>query len=507
MAKSLRLNLSLDPAIYPEFTFIFERMDEKNNKFDESGELEPLVRVSDLNLKVADKLLLNQVLFKIDFGEAVGISSPSGTGKSLLSRAMCGIFPESKDVSISGHIDYCINGVKTDILNCNERNRESIQRRFGYIFQDAASSLNPTRKCGDQVLDRIKTLNHEGAIKDTVISLFMEMELEDPERVYQSFPHQLSGGQAGRVAITIALCHDPVFIIADEPNAGLDKETGIEIMTLLHQEIRRRKMSLLLISHDNSLLESYCDRILCIENGKISGQNTLTDEKDFSIPEKSDQLLLHFYSNGFTYKKRWGKPVKSGHILLEDFQFDLNKREILGITGESGIGKSTIARLLTGLEKDWEGELDYHIEGEVIKDKQQFYNRHEVQLVFQDSLQSLNPLRSIQATLNDTKRHFKSKTLITEIARSVGIDQLHLQKYPSELSGGQRQRVCIARALLANPRILIFDEPFSNLDEKVKWEIIMIIMDEVRSNDMAVILISHEKELLEKVCHKVIELK
>jgi len=228
---------------------------------------------------------------------------------------------------------------------------------------------------------------------------------------------------------------------------------------------------------------------------------------NMQIPIKSDQLLLSFHSKGFFYNKRWGQSILDNETkLLQDFQFSLNYGEIVGITGESGIGKSTIARLLTGLETDWEGDISYHSEEGLIRDKEQFYDRHDVQLVFQDSLQSLNPLRSIRSTLNEVKRHFKSKNTVEKIAASVGIDELHLKKYPSELSGGQRQRVCIARALLAEPKILICDEPFSNLDEKVKWEIIEIIFNAVEEDEMAVILISHEKTILEKICHNVINI-
>ena len=487
--------------------------------------------------------------FSINQGQILGLIGESGSGKSVASQCITKLID---DALLYGEVLFSHNDSQVNLLTVDEDTLRTIRRReIAYIFQEPMTALNPLIPCGKQILECAESPSAE------FLSLLLEkVELTDIERVAASYPHELSGGQRQRIMIAMALAKKPKLLIADEPTTALDIEVQTGILTLLKKLSRDEKMGILFITHDLLSLKGFADNIAVMYHGKLVEKNTadeilthpqhpyakaliesratytkrgnilaeiddLLETKDGELlfnppksipltPEKnSDEILLelsgveksHFKSSLF--KKEETK-------VLHDIHFTLNQGDILGLIGESGSGKSTIAKLILKIWNPTNGVLKLHNKDLAsIRDISE-----EIQLVFQDPFSSLNPKHKIGNAISEVlqtndKNSPKSavKEKVISLLQEVGLTASDFAKYPHEFSGGQRQRICIAKTLAKNPKIIVLDEAVSALDVSVQAKVLNLLNDLKREKGLTYLLISHDMNVVSYFCNKIIVLK
>ncbi len=487
---------------------------------------------------------VKNISFSINAGEILGLIGESGSGKSVASQNLTKL---QKDAITTGKVIYNGSPEAMDILTCSDKILQEIRsKEISYIFQEPMTALNPLIKCGKQILEGIETANDK-----SLEELLLKVELLDFNRIAQSYPHELSGGQRQRVMIAMALAKKPKLLIADEPTTALDVAIQNDILSLLKKICTNEKMAVLFITHDLLSLAGFADKIAVMYKGEIveinSAKTLLTnpkhpytnaliqsradyDKKGNTLAEIDD--LLNIDGDALSAKKFKASPLPSIQIgeeilalkqifkshykkslfskqetqVLKEVSFKLNKGDSLGLIGESGSGKSTIAKLILKVWKQSKGEISLYG-----KPLMRFDDlSKEIQLVFQDPFSSLNPKHSIGKAISEVlisadENRSKEKTLA--LLQEVGLSSSDFNKYPHEFSGGQRQRICIAKALAKNPKIVVLDEAVSALDVSVQAKVLNLLNKLKQQKELTYLLISHDMNVVSYFCNKLIVLK
>ena len=507
-----------------------------------------MLQVRNLTVKFLSEKDENEVVKKISFNlkenKILGIVGESGSGKSVTSLAVLGLLP--KNTIQEGTIFFD----EKNLLKISDKEFQQIRgNKIAMIFQEPMSSLNPTLTCGSQVAEVLK--QHTGLNKkemyQEVISLFQKVKLPLPDRIFNSYPHQISGGQKQRVMIAIAIACKPDLLIADEPTTALDVTVQKEIILLLKELQKENKMSILLISHDLSLVSEIADNVIILFKGKIVEKGITTDifhspqhnytkglinskpnlnQRLKKLPTVEDFIKNKISTDVYTKKERdayhrkiyeleplleivdlkkyfntsVGFTKKSFIKAVDAISFKLYEGETLGLVGESGCGKTTLGRAIMQLEKITSGKIFYKGRDITHLSKTALQNlRKEIQIIFQDPFSSLNPRISIGNAIlepmnvhgilsNDKER----KTYVIELLKKVGLEEEHFNKYPHEFSGGQRQRIGIARAIALKPKIIICDESVSALDVSVQAQVLNLLNELKSTFNFSYIFISHD---------------
>jgi len=482
-----------------------------------------MLEVKDLNIEFHDHSKPETVVYDFDLvmeeGDIVGIVGESGSGKTMSALAVCGLLSR-KDMEKKGQILF----QGTELLTCSRQEMRELQGDdIAIIFQEPMTSLNPVKKIGWQVEEalRIHTNLTKEERYERAIWALSEAELPEPEKVYEQYPHELSGGMRQRVMIAAAIVCRPKLLIADEPTTALDVTIQAEIIKLLQKLNREYKTAILFISHDLSLVRKLCDRVVVMQDGYVVEQGKTEDifvspkqeytakliasipdcdekkvKKDFSQAEVvmavEDIHAGYVDSNGVLGKRQEKK-------VLRGIDFKLFKGEVLGLVGESGCGKSTLAKVILGLNKEYTGQV--------------ICDPGKVQMVFQDPYSSLNPSKTIGWILEEplrvkggyTKAQRKEKVL--EMLEKVGLERELAVRYPNQLSGGQRQRVGIGLALMSEPKVLVADEPVSALDVTIQAQILELLKELKEELGLAILFISHDLRVVYELCDRVMIMK
>ena len=482
-----------------------------------------ILEVKNLNIAVSNgRKVVDDVSFELKRGEILGIVGESGSGKSLTSLSVLGLFPYLDGISIK------ISG--KEMAQNNEENWRSVRgNKIGFIFQEPMSSLNPLHTIGKQITETI--ILHQNIplskAKEKALNL---LKLVGVEKRLNAYPFELSGGQRQRVMIAMAVANNPEILIADEPTTALDVTVQEQIIKLLLDLRKKLDMSVIFISHDLSVIRKIADRVLVMKDGKIVEQGIT--EKIFNSPENSytktlinsvnilknknkiDEEKILDVKNikvSFPLKKNFFGKITEMLNAVNDISFNLNKGQTLGIVGESGSGKSTLGLSLVGLNK-YNGDLLY-----CDKTISSYKSRElckEIQIVFQDPYNSLNPRMNVEAIISEglmvnypdmNKEERKNKVLL--VLNEVGLSQDDMQKYPHQFSGGQRQRIAIARALVVEPKLLILDEPTSALDVTIQAQVLKLLQDIQNKRNISYIFISHDMKAVRAMSDKIIVMK
>lgn len=502
-----------------------------------SPESEIILNIKNLSVGIRSiqnqKLLLDNVSFSVRKDSILGITGESGSGKSMTAKSIMKLLDEKNDFIVDGQLFY----KGKDLNHSNDQELNRIRgKEISIIFQQPESIFNPIMRCGKQIFEAIQTHQRLSNIniKKKVNTLLTSVGLEDTNRIYHSYPYQLSGGQLQRVAIAMAICNDPSIIIADEATSSLDENLKKGIIDLLLNIKKQTHCAIIFITHDLKLLTQISESILMIKDGKVvdcykvNEVNAMVSDYTTSYLKNSIEIMEYRkYESQETYlalefshvyksydRYRLYPFFRKSNQALADVSLELPKGMILGILGESGSGKSTIAKILVGLEEANSGFFllnGVNVASNYLKNKKQIAKN--IQMVFQDAASSLNPKHNIRYILNEVLNNFynwseeeKEKTIVDLFEKmSLNIDIL--DRYPDELSGGQKQRICLARVLFIKPAIIVFDESLSALDVINQKKMMDLILDLHKAFGFSAMFISHDPLLIKYLCSHVIKME
>ena len=480
--------------------------------------------------------------FAVNSGEVLAIVGESGSGKSTAALATMGLLPKN------AHISGSIKVAGTEVVGLDERTLRSLRGRLAsVIFQEPMTALNPVYTIGFQIAEMLRS--HQAmapkAARARAIELLKMVEIPEPERRVDSYPHQLSGGQRQRAMIAQALALEPKLLIADEPTTALDVTVQAEILKLLRDLRDRIEAGVLLITHDMGVVADLADRVLVMQHGLIVeaddaakifyepthpytqqllaavphlGSLVASDaasEDAMSLGDRSVAAAQALAPTGpivslrnvsVEYPKRGRTPAFRA---VDGISLDIAPGEVVGLVGESGSGKTTVGRAIVGLLPFVEGEADVLGMGMVGIDKHSLRKlRQDLSFVFQDPGSSLNPRLPVGESIGEPlllAGHGKQEInrRVQELLDQVELSRLLRNRYPHELSGGQRQRVGIARALALRPQLLIADEPTSALDVSVQARVLELFQDLQREIGFACLFISHDLAVVEILASRI----
>ena len=530
-----------------------------------------------------DVVASQQINLDLIKGQVLALVGESGSGKSVTAMGALGLLSANALVSGSAVLDCCrqnqeLVGAAREILD------QTRGEHVGVIFQEPTTALDPLFTIGDQIAEAIAihgegkrkrtTARQRRAVRTQVLNALSRAGLggdqRETERIADSYPHQLSGGQLQRACIALATANNPSVLIADEPTTALDVTVQAEILDLLRQ-LASEGVAVLLITHDMGVVADVADAVAVMRHGRIiergdvrtifaSPSHDYTRQLLAAVPRlnslrggagsgadtgagdggaavsgagltkvaavnsddaasegdgvasrvgDSAQPLVHIENLDVVYRN--GR--RQVHA-VRGVSFDIARGQVLGLVGESGSGKSTIAGTLTGLVPIHSGSVQVDgLEVAGASGRKLRGVRSQTGIVFQNPASSLNPRRSVGASigqplqlhtnLTNAQRHQR----VNELLEAVRLPASMAQRYPHEMSGGQRQRVAIARALALQPQLLIADEPTSALDVSVQAVVLELLASLQHELGFACLFVSHDLAVVEQVASQVVVLR
>jgi peptide/nickel transport system ATP-binding protein len=394
------------------------------------------------------------------------------------------------------------------------------------------TALNPVYTIGFQIVEALQThlpMSKKQA-REKAIELLTLVEIPEPEKSFNKYPHQLSGGQRQRAMIAQSLSCDPGLLIADEPTTALDVTVQAEILDLMRNLKDKLNSAVVLITHDMGVVADLADRILVMKDGYTVEQGS--SDQIFNRPQHpytqsllaavpklgkaakrelstdgAKQPVLALSNVSVTYPKRGRVPAFTA---AKNISFEIYPGEILGLVGESGSGKTTVGRAAIGLLPISEGSIK--LVGEEIggADQKKLRSlRQHTGIVFQDPGSSLNPRLPIGESIGEPlllagrAEGDALNAMVEDLLDSVELPRSYRNRYPHELSGGQRQRVGIARAIALRPDLLIADEPTSALDVSVQARFLELLLELQEQLKFACLFISHDLAVVDMLAHRI----
>lgn len=507
----------------------------------------PVLTVDSLTVSVRKqgvlKPLISDISFSLNKGETLAIAGESGSGKSITSLAIMGLLPPPAVRVTNGAIRLG----QTDLVQSSETELRGVRgNRIAMIFQEPMTSLNPVLTIGTQIAEAIRA--HEPVSRSDAqtraLKALRSVRINQPERRFSQFPHELSGGMRQRVMIAMALALEPEVLIADEPTTALDVTVQREVLDLLRDLQAEHGTAILLITHDMGVVAEMADRIVVMKDGRIEEENET--KALFSSPSRpyTQQLLAAVPRMGNGRKSSKSRqsngPAKvieqpvlrldnlavqfdihggffgrvTHHVrAVNGVSFDIAKAETFALVGESGCGKSTVAKAIVGLVPHTgsieilgqHGYADGHVHN-----SSQFKSRcRNVQMVFQDPMAALDPRMRVgdliaePLVIHDIGTVEDRRNQTAELLQRVGLPSDVAERYPHEFSGGQRQRICIARALALQPELIIADESVSALDVSVQARVLALLETLKQEFNIAYLFISHDMAVVENIADRV----
>lgn len=474
--------------------------------------------------------IIRGVSLDIAQGEIVALIGESGSGKTTIALTLMGYTRPGCKIA-SGSV--LLDGQDMVLLSEKEKAKQR-GTTVAYVPQSAAASFNPAHKIMDQVIEaaQIHHLLPLDKAREKAIELFKALALPNPETIGDRYPHQVSGGQLQRLSAAMALIGDPKLVLFDEPTTALDVTTQIEVLRAFKSVMKQQRIAGVYVSHDLAVVAQIADHIVVLKNGVVQERGTTQQILQNPQHDYTKQLLAAFEPAARVVEpaeveKKAQEPVlivqnlvagygtvgPSGQpsiLAVNNVSLELQRGKNLGIVGESGCGKSTLARVISGILPATSGSVIF----DGVKLAPDLRARsldelRELQIVFQFADTALNPSKSIAEILGRPLSFYHAmggkqrEARIDELLDMVRLPRNLRYRRPGELSGGQKQRINLARALAAEPKVILCDEITSALDTVVAAAIIELLKELQNELALSYLFISHDLSTVQAICDEI----
>jgi len=494
-------------------------------------ESKPIIEASELSIDfwVDGQWVMaaSGVNFRVRPGEVLAIVGESGSGKSTSAMSLLGLLP------VNGRASGSVKLQGEELIGAEKKRLRQVRgKEIAVIFQEPMTALNPVYTVGFQIVEALQVhypSMTKAKAKARALELLTMVELPDPQKAFDSYPHELSGGQRQRAMIAQSISCGPLLLIADEPTTALDVTVQAEILDLIRDLNKRLNSAVILITHDMGVVADLSDHMIVMKDGVVvesgSTKQVFTKPghqytKDLlaavphlgaaelkpAIDRTGQKPTLSLRNVNIEYPKRGRVPAFKA---ASDINLEIYPGEVLGLVGESGSGKTTIGRAVVGLLPIKSGELainEKSLSGR--KQKELMAIRREIGIVFQDPGSSLNPRWPVGQSIAEPLllagwNHKELTDRVSELLDLVELPRSYRNRYPHELSGGQRQRIGIARALALSPKLLVADEPTSALDVSVQARVLELLQEIQKEQQFATLFISHDLAVVDLLSDRI----
>jgi peptide/nickel transport system ATP-binding protein len=450
-------------------------------------------------------------------GEVMGLIGESGAGKSTLGLAAMGYARAGCRIT-SGTIIF--DGM--DLVAMTEEERRALRgARIAYVAQSAAASFNPAHPLIEQTVESTvrRGIKPEAEAKADARKLYRDLQLPNPESIGDRYPHQVSGGQLQRVMTAMAMSPRPDLIIFDEPTTALDVTTQVEVLASMKRIVEHYNTAAIYITHDLAVVAQMADTIKVLRYGEtIEDAET---RKMLNNPEKEYTRSLWSVRSIEKDEERSGDIIlKVDHVdasytgsdkVLDDISIEVPRGHTVAIVGESGSGKSTAARAITGLLPPSRGQVLFNGKPLPPTLKERSVEQlQKIQMIYQMADTAMNPRHTVRDIIGRPLEFYlglrgrERDNRLMELVEMIELNESFIDRYPAELSGGQKQRICIARALAANPDLIICDEVTSALDQIVQKGILELLLRLQRELNLTYIFITHDIATVKAISDQIV---